>query len=823
MDVNYIGEHLLPGQFGRIFVIAAFFLAISSSLSYFFSTNSNKLESGNSWRNIGRMFFVGHTLSILGIITALFYIIYNHLFEYHYAWQHSSRELPTQYILSCFWEGQEGSFLLWTFWHAVLGIVLIFRADKWEAPVLAVVAITQAFLGSMLLGIYVGDYKVGSNPFLLLREAMDAPIFARANYLDFVEDGNGLNPLLQNYWMTIHPPTLFLGFAASIVPFAYVIASLWKKDYKDWVGPALPWSLFAMMILGVGILMGGAWAYEALTFGGFWAWDPVENASLVPWLTLVGGVHCLLIYKHTGRALRITFILLIATFLLILYSTFLTRSGILGDTSVHSFTDLGMSGQLIFFMLFFVFLSLIFLVKDWSKLPVIKKEESTTSREFWLFIGALILTISAFQISFTTSIPVFNKFFPLLSKLPFIGTLFEKELAPPVDAIRHYNSIQVWIAVIIAILAAGGQFLRYKKSDMKKTAKTLSISALISIGIAAGIAIGFEISAPHYVLLLVASLFAIVANFQYLFAVLKGKIRIAGASVAHVGIGLILLGTLLSNHNKEVISINRSGIDFGDSFDAQNKRENILLRKDDPVDMSNYVVTYLGDSVSGPNNYYKVHYQRKDKQNQDVVEEFFLYPNAQINPQMGLIANPDTRHYLTRDIYTHVTSVPDKEAQKESSGKWETQTVAIRDTFYIAKAFVVLTGINPAPPDENFERQEGDVAAGVKLKLYTLDDQDYEAEPVYLIRNNTANFIEDKVEELDVTFRVEKILPDTHEIELGIKQEDTESDFIIMKAIVFPYINVLWLGCILMAFGILISIIKRYQDNLRKFKHATKA
>ena len=817
MDVNYIGEHLLPGQLGRLFVVSAFFLALSSALAYTFSTNSKELNSAKSWRNLGRFLFAGHGLSILGIIVALFYIIYNHLFEYYYAWQHSSTELPTQYILSCFWEGQEGSFLLWAFWHVVLGIVLIFRANKWEAPVMAVMAITQAFLASMLLGLYIGDYKIGSNPFLLLREAMDAPIFARADYLQFITDGNGLNPLLQNYWMTIHPPTLFLGFAATIIPFSFVIASLWKKEYKDWIGPALPWSLFAMLILGVGILMGGAWAYEALTFGGFWAWDPVENASLVPWLTLAGGVHCLLIYKHTGHALKITFILLILSFLLILYSTFLTRSGILGDTSVHSFTDLGMSGQLVFFMLFFVFISLFFLIKDWRKLPEIKKEESTTSREFWIFIGALIFTISAFQISFTTSIPVFNKFFPFLSKIPVIGNLFEKELAPPVDAILHYNSIQVWIAIIIAILSASGQFLKYKKTDVGKPLKAISVSALIALAITALISFSLEISTLHYVLLLFASLFAISANFQYLLTVLKGKIRIGGASVAHVGFALILLGTLLSNHNKEVISINKSGIDFGDSFDAQNKRENILLRKGDPVEMSNYIVTYLGDSVAGVNNYYRVKYARQDKN-----EEFILYPNAQINPQMGLIANPDTRHYLTKDIYTHVTSVPDKEAQKELKGKWESQTIAIRDTFYTAKAFVVLTGINPDPPEDNFKKEPGDVAAGVKLELYTLDDRAYSAEPVYLIRNNNATSIESEVKELGVTFRVEKILPDTHEIVLGIKQEDTENDFIIMKAIVFPFINVLWLGCIIMAVGIFISIIRRYQDNLRKFSRAEK-
>ena len=160
-----------------------------------------------------------------------------------------------------------------------------------------------------------------------------------------IKDGNDLNPLLQNYWMVIHPPVLFMGFASTIVPFAFAIAGLWKKKFGEWTKPALPWALFSAAVFGVGIMMGAMWAYESLTFGGYWAWDPVENASLVPWLILVSGIHTLLIYKHTGHSLRATHIFFILVFGFILYSTFLTRTGILGDTSVHAFTDLGMNFQ----------------------------------------------------------------------------------------------------------------------------------------------------------------------------------------------------------------------------------------------------------------------------------------------------------------------------------------------------------------------------------------------------------------------------------------------------------------------------------------------
>jgi cytochrome c-type biogenesis protein CcmF len=149
-------------------------------------------------------------LSVVGILLYFWPITG---FEYHYIWQHSNTEMPMQYIMSSFWEGQEGSFLLWLFWHVVLGLVLMFSAKKWESPVMAVFALVQAFLVSMLLGTQLGDFRLGSSPFVLLRDHpdfMNLPFLQNATYLANL-DGRGLNPLLQNYWMTIHPPTLFLG------------------------------------------------------------------------------------------------------------------------------------------------------------------------------------------------------------------------------------------------------------------------------------------------------------------------------------------------------------------------------------------------------------------------------------------------------------------------------------------------------------------------------------------------------------------------------------------------------------------------------------
>src|SRR5690554_6618667 len=315
MDITYVGERLLPGQIGQFFVILSFGSALLACVAYYFAT---KNQQDRSWLRIARASFWVNVVSVIAIGSCLFYIIYNHLFEYHYAWAHSSRSLPTHYIISSFWEGQEGSFWLWMFWQALLGVVLVFRAKTWESAVTTIVMLCQAIIASMLLGVEVFGERVGSSPFILLRDAVNAPIFSRADYLTMIVDGNGLNPLLQNYWMSIHPPTLFLGFASMIVPFAYAFAGLWQRRYFDWIKPALPWSLFAVMTLGVGIIMGSFWAYEALNFGGFWAWDPVENASIIPWFTLIGAVHVLLAYKHSGHSYFTASFLVMISFVLVI-------------------------------------------------------------------------------------------------------------------------------------------------------------------------------------------------------------------------------------------------------------------------------------------------------------------------------------------------------------------------------------------------------------------------------------------------------------------------------------------------------------------------
>jgi cytochrome c-type biogenesis protein CcmF len=256
------------GTTGHLMVIGSFVTAALATFSYFKATQSTDELTENDWKKTARTLFIIHLFLVIGVATSLFVIIYNHYFEYHYAFTHSSLALPTMFMISCYWEGQEGSFLLWIFWQAILGVILMIKNPKWESPVMTVFALVQTFLTSMILGVIIPwiDLKIGSSPFLLLREAQpDLPVWSlQPNFIP--KDGRGLNPLLQNYWMVIHPPTLFLGFALTLVPFAYLIAGLWKNKLTEWIKPALPWAAFSAAILGIGITMGAYWAYETLNF-----------------------------------------------------------------------------------------------------------------------------------------------------------------------------------------------------------------------------------------------------------------------------------------------------------------------------------------------------------------------------------------------------------------------------------------------------------------------------------------------------------------------------------------------------------------------------
>jgi len=823
------------GNLGHLMTIVAFVSALVSAFAYYQFYQVNELEKA-SWRRFSRISFYIHAVSTAFIAFSLFEIIYSHRYEYFYAYSHSSKALPVHYMISSFWEGQEGAFILWAFWNVVLGVVLIHTNKSWEAPVMIVFALVQAFLVSMIMGVVIGDLKIGSSPFILLRDATQAPIF-KLNP-DFVpEDGTGLNPLLQNIWMVIHPPTLFLGYASTLVPFAFLIGGLITKKYSEWIRPALPWAIFSAMILGMGIIMGAYWAYVTLNFGGYWNWDPVENAVYVPWLILVAAIHTMITFKKSATALKTSIILVILSFILVLYATFLVRSGVLGDASVHSFTDLGLSGQLLIYMLFFMVVAIFLAARAWKHIPTSEKEASVYSREFWIFLGAVTLGLMSFQVILPTSIPAWNA---LVESFGGISNM-----APPADQVEFYTKFQLWFAVVIALLTAVGQFFWWQKMDKKALKDALVTPYIISVLLSAAVIVLAKVYDWKYIIIVLAGMFTIVANSVILSRLLKKTtFKLAGGSLAHIGLGMILIGIMFSSGYSDVISINMSGLTYSNSWEDEMNKEHVLLWINKPTQMKDYTVIYRGrqkkvvgvpeyvpakllestgnvneaialadykdyfkkgevvNLVLEENDYFKIDYLQNEKL------KFSLSPMSQFNEGMGgLISSPDSKIYLNRDLYTYVAAMNDF-----ADPEWkedETYEVAPGEQFHIADYVTYFDGAEVLKEIEGYPLQEGDVAVRAKLRVL-----DYDVEkmlnPTFIIRDNQVGKLPVEDLELGLKVSLENILPEKNKF--VFKVNSYQKDYVVMKAIVKPYINVLWIGTIIMLIGFSVAIFRRFDE-----------
>jgi cytochrome c-type biogenesis protein CcmF len=866
--MDFVGEHLLPGKLGHFFILLSLVTSIAASVSYFFSVRNADAAAKQGWRKLARAFFITECISVFSIFGILTYIVFNHYFEYKFVWQHSSLSLETGYLLSCIWEAQEGSFLLWSIWHCVLGLVVMRREKQWEAPVMTVISFVQACLATMLVGFTLFENKIGSNPFVLLRNEFDLkaqiPMLAMdgnyANYLSFIKDGNDLNPLLQNYWMQIHPPVLFLGFASTLVPFAFAIAALWMRDFSGWIGRVLPWALFSAGILGLGIMMGAAWAYESLNFGGYWAWDPVENASLVPWLVLVAGIHTALIFRHTGYSLHSTFSFLILSFLLVLYSTFLTRSGILGDTSVHAFTDLGMNAQILTFLYTFmwlpavvsaqgkkakwfhaglalgllalsyyipflsflsIILAIVLLMVNLSKgLPQAPpKEEQTSSREFWMFVGSLVVFLSGALIIGMTSIPVFNKIMSLITGNETTVT----PLAMGEDAEFAYNRIQIFVAVIIGLLTAVGQYLKYKTTTRSYLFKKLmwpTVAALVvgSLILAFG-NIDYRDHGIGYLgaiwLAIVAAVYAIIANSAYIWLGLKGSLKLSGGSVAHLGFGMMLLGILISSSKKEILSYNTTGIFIPMGEGSKEKPgENLTLVKGLRTDMGQYWITYDQDSTHPKKSLWYYRLKFEDKQ---TAKSFTLSPNAFVNYKNneGLMANPDAKRYWDHDIFAYITATDNPE-KTEDTTTFKPHTLSVGDTVFYSKGFAVLENLESHKNIPGAGMTPDDSASVATLKVQAQTGSIYTAKPILITKGGALFGEPDTVTAESLILQLQSV--SGQKAEMGIKENDAVLEYITLKALKFPFINLLWLGTIIMVVGFMMSAMRRVQQNRLKMR-----
>ncbi|MGH9361974.1 MAG: cytochrome c biogenesis protein CcsA, partial [Thermoanaerobaculia bacterium] len=450
-------------------------------------------------------FFAG-AIGAAALLLALLLIIRD--FRVEYVQQYSGLELPLHYQFASFWAGQKGSFLIWLLWGTLLGLLLRRTAGRAEASVMGLYVLT--LLGLLFI-------LVRESPFVMLRES---PL-----------DGAGLNPLLQDDWMVIHPPIMFVGYAASAIPFAFAMASLWRRDYDGWAARAFPWALGGFLVLGCAILMGGYWAYKTLGWGGFWGWDPVENASLIPWVFGTALIHGLHMERTRGRFRRANYVLAALVYLSVLYGTFLTRSGVLADFSVHSFVDLGISGWLIALMGGFALIAVYLLATRLRQVPTAKNEDPVLSRGTFLVLATITMLVAALVITAGTSAPLLTRF---MKNPGQVGPSF-------------YNQVNLPVALLIALLVAMIPFLTWSGTPGRELLRKLLPGLGASLVVTAVAAAAGARDLLDLLFVLLASL-ALATNLQKTIMKARlGGLRAAGGYLAHVGVGVMLLGFLASS------------------------------------------------------------------------------------------------------------------------------------------------------------------------------------------------------------------------------------------------------------------------------------
>jgi cytochrome c-type biogenesis protein CcmF len=862
--MEFIDEQLWPGIVGNWLLVLALTSAAFGAFFYFKGTRSEALLR-ERWYRLGRSFFWIHASALIATVALLFGLLLTRQFEYYYVWQHTNKALQNKYIFASFWEGQEGSFLLWAFWHAILGMFLVHMARNHEGGLMFTLLLIQAFLGTMVLGrvIYLPDlgidFTIGSNPFLLTREHpnfIGAPFTKLPDYLAGL-DGRGLNPALQNYWMTIHPPTLFLGFALTAVPFGFLMDGLLRRSFMDWMRPALPWAFVGVAVLGGGILMGGAWAYEALSFGGFWVWDPVENASLVPWLLLTAGAHMLLIPKKTKLVLQLAFLFLIFAFVFVLYSTFLTRSGVLGDASVHSFTDLGLTGQLLLFLFFFMWLPVVVLspkkhrfaylvvslsvclfglasdfagpakllwflfglasagyfvhqLNHRTQSRQILVEDSTYSRDFWMLVGSMILLVSGLHLTIETSKPVINK---------LVGT------SMAVGDVGDYNQVQWWFGLLVSVLMGISLLLPYaRKTGAPKglLRQLLQPVLVVTALVLTGVALWDEFRNPVHLALAWGGGMAVVAAVIYAARFFRKYPAQAGGAVAHGGFGLLMLGVVVATGHQNTISENKNFIQLEALNEEFRNDENVMLFRNDTVQMGDYYLVYKGDSMSGNYAWYQIEYLKPNQQG-GLEKAFTLYPRLIMSNTMGNVAEPATAHFLHKDIFTHVTYVDLDRLKRRMAGvdaptyeEPQHFKLDVGDTVFSSNAYVVLEGIEMVEaPDTTLADSLLNLELAPLFTVRNLEGRPDSVRPFFRVEGSRLVTRADTAARNGMVIEVTGLLPQENKVEVTmIRKKYTDmDDFIIMKAVVFPGIKILWAGCFLLAIGSLWSAWFRFRQN----------
>lgn len=753
---------------GSFLIIAAFASAILSSLLYFYSNGKGKEKN----ITFARMLFHGAAVLTISSTAFLLYLIITHQFQYTYVWNYSSSDLPANLLISTFYAGQEGSFHLWAFLMALLGVFLLpylsnrdteapvinHTKDRYEPLVMGIFTLIMAFV------LFIMILK---SPYMMVWESF--PNEVQPGFIP--EQGRGLNPLLQNFWMTIHPPILFMGFAALSIPFAFAIAALMKNHYDRWMKLAMPWTLFGSMILGLGIMLGGYWAYGVLGWGGYWAWDPVENSSFVPWLLIVGAVHTMIAEEKVGKYKKTSLVLCILAFAMVLYSTFLTRSGILGDASVHSFVDPGQEVYLFLVVFLTLFgaggIGLIFFRLKSLKTEKSEAQTQILSRESALFVGAITICAAALVIAVGTSWPIISK-----------GTV-EPEF---------YNRMNLPLAILIAVINGISILLSWKHSDEKRFFKNL----YLPLGFTLAATITLVVIGVHDLIIALfaaASFFAFFVNAQIAYTIfLKNRAK-AGAYIAHMGLMFLFLG---------IIGSARYSIE-----------ENIALPLNQPKDALGYKLTYKGATpIKGDEE--KFHF--------NVVAEkdgkaFLLQPVMYYSEYSeGIMKEPDIAPLFTKDFYLSPMALETDDGLSQN----EIHSFKKGEEKDINGMKIKFIDFDRSKFNKDAMQSGQDNIMGAELEV-TRDGKTEKVIAEQKISQNGNENIPVKMSPNDkfTFYLLEMNVSGESSVSVAVVDEtvvkEPQPETLVLTASIKPFINLVWGGTVVMVVGFFLSLMARYR------------
>lgn len=764
--------------------------------------------------NIGRLAY--HLMAMLVIVAAamLEYLIITHQYEYKYVYEYSSNSLHNGILMATFWAGQEGSFMLWLLLTSIIGLILQSYSSKrgdLEPRVMAVFGLATTFILVMVSPMFKNPFAyIWSEPIFISTKSISAAFIHSTfiqNFLfsdgsghefvkinsqlyallsssgismkQFIADGRGLNPQLTNFWMQVHPPILFTGFSMSTVPFAFGVAAMMKNNYRDWVKQAFPWLLAACGILGLGIMLGGYWAYEMLGWGGYWAWDPVENSSLIPWLVGVAAIHTMLVQRKSqkkgeniGKFSKTNLILSMMMYILVIYSTFLTRSGVLGDASVHSFVNPGTIVYLfliIFVGTFFV-LGFGMLAYRWKFLTHSEKvDEGILSRELSLFTAAIVLCASATIILVGTSAPIFGH---------------------SVDA-HFYNEMHIPIAIIIGLLNGFSLLLKWKTTRKEDLIKRSIFSATASIVVSAVIVLLGGITDIMVILLTLSTTFALIVNLEIAIKIIAGNKKMLGAYIAHIGIAIFILGVI------------------GSSIFTREK--DIDLIKNVPNNAFGYQLTFTGYKPIDNNTKYAFNINMK-KGNKDFNVSPVMYISSFNN---GLMREPAILNMVTKDIYVSPLGY-DNGSTAKTQGQEVSLGLGDKTDFNGAK--IIYT--NFVAPDMSVMMNGGDFQMGANLTVKK-NGKTYNVEALMKKEGRDVHFVPIDIKGADIKVQLQKIDPTSKNAKFIFSKLDEEKsastkpqEILTISASTKPFVNLVWTGVLIMVFGFFISVARRLKESL---------